>query len=116
MIIAFNRYFPETIKIKTALIEYSGIGKEMAQQVLDRVGVSGDIKIKKISRLNLARIKEIIEMGYDVDNERRAVVSQNINRLYSNSSYRGLRHKVGLPCRGQRTHSNARTCRLLKKK
>ena len=113
MIIAFNRYFPENKTIKKALIEYSGIGEEMAQQVLDRVGISGNIKLGKISRSHLSQMKEMVESSYEVDTERRAIISQKIQRLFSNSCYRGLRHKLGLPCRGQRTHSNARTSRLL---
>lgn len=116
MITAFNRYFSENTKILKACLRYSGIGKRMAQQILDRVGLTSNIKIGKISASKLSEIKSIIDQNYEVDNERRESLNKNIRNLVSISCYKGFRHNLGLPCRGQRTHSNARTSRKLKRK
>ena len=116
MITAFNNYFSEKTEILKALLKFSGIGKKMALQALDRSGISSRIKIGNISASQLAGIKAIIEQNYDVDNERRVLIKKNIWRLSSISSYRGFRHNLGLPCRGQRTHGNAKTIRRLKSK
>ena len=115
MITAFNHYFSEDTEITKALMRFSGIGEKMAQQTLDRVGITGHIKIGNLSVSQLTEIKAIIEQNYDIDNERRTLIAQNIKRLSSISSYRGFRHHLGLPCRGQRTHSNARTVRKFKR-
>ena len=103
----------EIIKICTKI---SGIGKKMAQQVLDRVGVTRDTPIVKVTASQLSQIESVIEQNYDTDATLRAITKQNISKLSSISSYRGWRHYTGLPCRGQRTHSNAKTCRKLKRK
>lgn len=116
MITAFNRYFSENTTILKACLEYSGIGKRMAQQILDRAHLTSNIKIGKISASKLSEIKSIIDQNYEVDNERRVSLDKNIRNLSSISCYRGFRHYLGLPCRGQRTHSNARTSKKLKKK
>nr|YP_009733010.1 30S ribosomal protein S13 [Jaagichlorella roystonensis]YP_009733054.1 30S ribosomal protein S13 [Jaagichlorella roystonensis]QHU78306.1 30S ribosomal protein S13 [Jaagichlorella roystonensis]QHU78350.1 30S ribosomal protein S13 [Jaagichlorella roystonensis] len=115
MIIAFNHHFSENTQVKKALTIFSGIGKSMAIQVLDRVGVIDHIKLKNLSASQLAEIKAIVEQNYEIDNERLAIVTQNIKRLSSITSYRGFRHNLGLPCRGQRSHSNAKTIKRLKK-
>ena len=116
MISAFNHHFSEKTKIINACTKITGIGKRMARQALDRAGITTDIEIEKLSASQLSQIKAIIEQNYDVDNELRVLTRQNIGRLSSILSYRGWRHNMGLPCRGQRTHSNARTCRRLKRK
>ena len=116
MIAAFNYYFSEKTEILKACAKIPGIGKKMAQQALDRAGITSDVEIGKLSVFQLSQIKEIIEQSYNTDHEVRALTKQNINRLSSISSYRGWRHYQGLPCRCQRTHSNARTCRKLKRK
>ena len=116
MIIAFNHHFSENTQVKKALTIFSGIGKSMAIQVLDRVGVIDHIKLKNLSASQLAEIKAIVEQNYVIDNERLAILTRNIKRLSSITSYRGFRHNLGLPCRGQRSHSNAKTIKRLKKK
>ena len=116
MIAAFNNYFSEKTKILKACTKISGIGKKMAQQVLDRAGITADLEIGKLTAFQLSQIKTIFEQSYDHDHELRVLIKQKINRLSSISSYRGFRHYQGLPCRGQRTHNNARTCRKQKQK
>lgn len=116
MTTAFNNNFSEKTEVLKELLKFSGIGKKMALQALDRSGISSRMKIGNISAPQLAAIKAIVEQNYDVDGERRAFVQKNIKRLSSVSSYRGFRHNLGLPCRGQRSHSNARTTRKFKSK
>ena len=116
MISAFNNYFSPDTKILNACTKISGIGKKMAVQALDRAGITKNIPIGKLTSSQLSRIKAILEQNYDIDNQLKALTRFSIARLTSLSSYRGLRHNLGLPCRGQRTHSNARTCRRLKRK
>ena len=115
MTTAFNHHFSENCEVKKALTIFSGIGKNMAIQVLDRVGIIGHIKIKNLSASQLAEIKAIVEQNYEIDNERLTVITENVKRLASIASYRGFRHNLGLPCRGQRSHSNARTVKRLKR-
>lgn len=115
MITAFNHYFSENTEVKKALTIFSGIGKNMAKQVLDRIGVIGHMKIKNLSASQLAELKAIVEQNYEIDNERLTVITQNIKRLSAITTYRGFRHTLGLPCRGQRSHSNARTAKRLKR-
>lgn len=116
MITAFNNHFLEKTKIKQACLEISGIGNKMVYQVLDSVGISHSVKIGLLSSAQLSRVKDIIEQNYDTDSQLRVCVTKNIAKFCSIQSYRGRRHTRGLPCRGQRTHSNARTCRRLRRK
>ena len=116
MISAFNNHYSEKTKILEACTKVSGIGKKMAVQVLDRVGITKNLEIGKVKFSQLSQIKALFEQNYNTDNRLRAVTKQNIAKLSSISSYRGWRHSIGLPSRGQRTHSNAKTCRRLKRK
>ena len=116
MISAFNLHFSEKTKIKEACKKISGIGKKMALQALDRAGISTSIEIQLLSASQLSHIKSIIEQNYNTDSELRTLTKKNIARLLSIRSYKGRRHSLGLPCRGQRTHSNAQTCRRRKQK
>ena len=115
MIIFFNRWFPEKTEIFNALIQIEGIGKTMSKQILDYVGVSNKIQIGNLSSSQLSKIKQVIDKNFYIQQELEAFNNKNIKRLSSIACYRGLRHNLGLPLRGQRTHSNARTCRKQKK-
>ena len=115
MILAFNQYFPEKTLLLTACTKVPGIGKKMAGQLLDRAGITKSIVIGKVNRSQLSNLKAIMEKSYVTSNLLRSKTLLSISRMKSISSYRGLRHSLGLPCRGQRTHSNARTCRRLKR-
>ena len=82
----------------------------MSKRILSEAGISLDIRVKDLTESDLASIRsKITEIGIPVEGELRRVVSQNIRRLQEIGSYRGMRHKLGLPTRGQRTRSNART-------
>lgn len=102
---------PDDKKVDYALTLFYGIGWKTAQKILYKTGVS---KEKRVNQLNEEEIKKIIteiEKNYKVEGDLREEVSENIQRLKEIGSYRGVRHLKGLPVRGQRTRSNARTKR-----
>ncbi len=92
-----------------------GIGPIISQAVVAKAGVEGNPRVRDLSEENLARIREIIDIEYVVEGELRREVNCNIRRLIDIGSYRGLRHRRGLPVRGQRTRTNARTKRGARK-
>ncbi len=99
----------ENKKILYALPKIYGIGYSNAQKILKVSGVSPEKKVKELSDEELTRIRKEIETNYKVEGVLRAEVSGNIKRLIEIGSYRGMRHQRGLPVRGQRTRTNART-------
>lgn len=86
-----------------------GIGPTLAQRILGKTNVNPDTKVEELPEEELNRIREVIDREYKVEGELRKEVSLNIKRLIDIGSYRGLRHRRGLPVRGQRTRTNART-------
>jgi small subunit ribosomal protein S13 len=86
-----------------------GIGRAAALQILKEAGVDGTIRVKDLSEDKIVKLREIIERDYRVEGDLRKDVSLNIKRLIDTGTYRGLRHRKGLPVRGQRTKTNART-------
>jgi len=85
-----------------------GIGRALALQILKKAGVDGSIRIKDLSEDKIVKLREVIG-EYQVEGDLRKEVSLNIKRLIDTGSYRGLRHRKGLPVRGQRSKTNART-------
>lgn len=86
-----------------------GIGRASALQILKKAGVDGSIRVKDLSEDKIVKLREIIERDYQVEGDLRKEVSLNIKRLIDTGTYRGLRHRKGLPVRGQRSKTNART-------
>lgn len=86
-----------------------GIGRASALQILKAAGIDGSIRVNDLSEDKIVKLREIIEQEYRVEGDLRKEVSLNIKRLVDTGSYRGLRHRRGLPVRGQRTKTNART-------
>lgn len=86
-----------------------GIGRSTAKKILDQVGVSYETKVKEWTDAQQVAIRNIISENYKTEGELRSEVQMNIKRLIDISCYRGIRHRKGLPVRGQRTHTNART-------
>ncbi|MFV0389523.1 MAG: 30S ribosomal protein S13 [Pyrinomonadaceae bacterium] len=86
-----------------------GIGKSSAQKILSEADVNVDTKIKDLNEDELGRIRAVIDEGYEVEGDLRKRVQMDIKRLMDIGAYRGLRHRRGLPVRGQRTNTNART-------
>jgi len=100
---------PNDKSIWISLTYIVGIGKYTSEQILKEAGIEKSIKAGKLSEDELSRITQIIDRNYIVEGQLRRQVSQNIARLRDINCYRGLRHRRGLPVRGQCTQSNART-------
>jgi small subunit ribosomal protein S13 len=102
---------PREKRIEVALQYIYGIGKTTAKKLLAETGVSPDIRTKDLSEDDTRKLRDAIEQGLKVEGDLRREVSMSIKRLMDLGCYRGLRHRKGLPVRGQRTHTNARTCK-----
>ncbi len=100
---------PRGKRIEVALTYIYGIGRASSRKILEKAGIDINAKSDKLKDQEIARIREIIEREYKVEGDLRREVSMNIKRLMDLGCYRGLRHRKGLPVRGQRTHTNART-------
>lgn len=100
---------PRNKRIDIALTYIYGIGKASASAILAEAGVEPSVRTDNLTETQIAKIREVIDRNYIVEGELRKIVSQNIKRLMDLGTYRGLRHRRGLPVRGQRTHTNART-------
>jgi len=100
---------PKNERIEIGLTRIFGIGRSLSKKILQEAGVSPDIRIKDLQDENIVKIRAIIEQNFKVEGDLRRDVGINIKRLQDISSYRGLRHRLGLPLRGQRTKTNART-------
>lgn len=95
-------------RIDIALTYIYGIGKNLSKRILEEAKVDPSVKVKDLTDDEISRIQKLVEQ-YPVEGELRARVAQNIKRLITIGCYRGLRHRRGLPVRGQRTRTNART-------
>ncbi len=100
---------PKNKRIEIGLTYIFGIGRSMANRILEKTGVSPDIRVKDLSESDVALLRAEIEKNLRVEGALRTEISMNIKRLIEIQCYRGLRHRSGLPVRGQRTHTNART-------
>ncbi|MEM1186263.1 MAG: 30S ribosomal protein S13 [Planctomycetota bacterium] len=106
---------PDRKKIRYALRYIHGIGPKYADDILAEAGIEPDTKANELNETHIASINAIIDSGYLVEGALRRQVAQNIQRLRDIRSYRGDRHRAGLPVRGQRTQCNARTRKGRKK-
>ena len=86
-----------------------GIGRAAARDILARSGVDGAVRVRDLTEDKIVKLREVIERDFKVEGDLRKEVSLNIKRLVDSGTYRGLRHRKGLPVRGQRTKTNART-------
>jgi small subunit ribosomal protein S13 len=100
---------PRNKRIDIALTSIFGIGRTKAKEILAKAGVDGAIRTFDLSERDVISIRNVIQREYRVEGDLRKEIAQNIKRLIDIKCYRGLRHKKGLPVRGQRTHTNART-------
>ena len=100
---------PRNKRIEIALTYIYGIGLTTAKQIIAETGVNPDIRVKDLSEEDLAKLRDYIQQNLKVEGDLHREVSQNVKRLMEIGCYRGLRHRRGLPVRGQRTHTNART-------
>ncbi|HKT06487.1 MAG TPA: 30S ribosomal protein S13 [Gemmatimonadaceae bacterium] len=100
---------PREKKVEIGLTYIFGIGRAVARKIVAETGVNADLRIKDLSDNDVNRLRQVIERDYRVEGALRTEVAMNIKRLMDIGSYRGIRHRRGLPVRGQRTHTNART-------
>jgi small subunit ribosomal protein S13 len=102
---------PKNKKVLYALPYIYGLGLSLSKVVLSRTGIDPDKRVKDLTEDEVAKLREDIESHYQVEGDLRRAESLNIKRLMDIGCYRGVRHRRGLPCRGQRTKTNARTRR-----
>jgi len=100
---------PKNKRVEIGLTYIFGIGQKTATKILDSTGVNPDIRVKDLSEDDVAKLREYIDKNILVEGDLRRNVSLNIKRLIEIGCYRGVRHRKGLPVRGQRTKTNART-------
>ncbi|MBA4370247.1 MAG: 30S ribosomal protein S13 [Coriobacteriaceae bacterium] len=100
---------PREKRVEIGLTYIYGIGLTTSQQILRETGISPDTRVRNLTEEEVVRLREYIDRSLKIEGDLRREVSQNIKRLMEIGCYRGLRHRRGLPVRGQRTHTNART-------
>ena len=100
---------PPNKRIEIGLTYIYGIGRSQANNILKTSGIAADTKVRELNDDEVSKIRKSIEEQYRVEGDLRKEISFNIKRLMEIGSYRGLRHRRGLPVRGQRTHTNGRT-------
>jgi small subunit ribosomal protein S13 len=100
---------PRDKKVEIGLTYIYGIGRHAAAEILQKAGVDASLRIRDLTDADVNKIRGVIERDHKVEGALRTEVAMNIKRLMDIGSYRGIRHRRGLPVRGQRTHTNART-------
>lgn len=100
---------PRDKRALIALTYIYGIGSTTSAKILEKAGIPHEVRIKDMTEDQIAKVRFIIDKEYEVEGDMRRSVSMNMKRLMDIGCYRGLRHRRGLPVRGQRTHTNART-------
>jgi small subunit ribosomal protein S13 len=100
---------PNQKRVQIALRYIHGIGAAKAKEICEKVGITDDRRVHDLTDAEIIQIREVIDRDYLVEGDLRREVAMNIKRLMDLGCYRGLRHRKGLPVRGQRTHTNART-------
>ena len=100
---------PSTKPVQIALTHVYGIGRTRAREICDKAGLPEGRRVNDMTDGELARVREVVDREYRVEGDLRRDVAMSVKRLMDLGCYRGLRHRRGLPVRGQRTHTNART-------
>ena len=100
---------PTNKRVVVALQYIHGIGQKNAKDIVEKVNIPADRRVSQLTDQEVLQIREMIDRDYQVEGDLRREVASNIKRLMDLGCYRGLRHRKGLPVRGQRTHTNART-------
>jgi small subunit ribosomal protein S13 len=100
---------PTNKRVEVALQYIHGIGSTKAKEIMSKVGIPSERRVAQLTDQEVLQIREVIDRDYMVEGDLRREVAMNIKRLMDLGCYRGLRHRRGLPVRGQRTHTNART-------
>lgn len=102
---------PKNERIEIGLTRILGIGKSLSRKILNETGVNPNIRVKDMADEDIVKIRSVIDREYKVEGDLRRETSMSIKRLMDIGCYRGIRHRTGLPVRGQRTKTNARTRR-----
>lgn len=100
---------PRDKRVEIALTYIYGIGRHTAAEIMEKTGIDSARRMRDITEAEAAKLREVIENDYVIEGDKRREVQTNIQRLIEIGTYRGLRHRRGLPVRGQRTRTNART-------
>jgi small subunit ribosomal protein S13 len=100
---------PDNKRLEVSLTYIYGIGRRLSNQIIKQLGLNPDMKARNLTDDDIARINATLQSEYTVEGDLRRQVQNNIKRLINIHSYRGMRHRLGLPVRGQRTRTNSRT-------
>jgi small subunit ribosomal protein S13 len=100
---------PREKKVEIGLTYIFGIGRSLSRRIIDETGVNANLRVRELTDADVNKLRQMIERDFRVEGALRTEVAMNIKRLMDIGSYRGIRHRRGLPVRGQRTHTNART-------
>ncbi len=102
---------PKNERVEIGLTRIFGIGRSLSQKILSETKINPDTRVKDLTNEDIVKMRSVIERDYNVEGDLRRDISMGIKRLLDIGCYRGLRHRLGLPVRGQRTRTNARTRR-----
>jgi len=100
---------PENKRLEVSLTYIYGVGRKLSTQIIKKVGLDPNMKARNLNEGDIAKLNAMLQSEYVVEGDLRRQIQNNIKRLVSINCYRGMRHRLGLPVRGQRTRSNART-------
>jgi small subunit ribosomal protein S13 len=100
---------PDKKRLEISLMYLFGIGKTLSNEICEKLGLDKNLRAEKLTQDDIARINSLLQTEYVAEGDLRRQIQNNIKRLVSIHSYRGLRHRLGLPVRGQRTRTNSRT-------
>lgn len=100
---------PDNKRLVVSLTYIYGIGRRLSEQIIEKLGLDPNMRAQRLTEDEIAKINAVLQSEYAVEGDLRRQVQNNIKRLISIHSYRGLRHRLGLPTRGQRTRTNSRT-------
>src|SRR5438876_2970107 len=100
---------PDNKRLEISMTYLFGIGRHLSNVIIERLGLNPDMRAKELTQDDIARINQLLQAEYIVEGDLRRQIQNNIKRLIGIHSYRGMRHRLGLPVRGQRTKTNSRT-------
>ncbi|MGB7977609.1 MAG: 30S ribosomal protein S13 [Chlamydiales bacterium] len=100
---------PDNKRLEVSLTYIYGVGRKLSNQIIEKLGLNKDMRARELNEDHIARLNAILQSEYIVEGDLRRQVQNNIKRLIGIHCYRGIRHRLGLPVRGQRTRTNART-------
>lgn len=100
---------PDKKRLEVSLTYIYGVGRKLANQIIEKLGLSKDMRARELNEDQIAQLNAILQSEYTVEGDLRRQIQNNIKRLIGIHCYRGIRHRLGLPVRGQRTRTNART-------